>query len=51
MFPNRCMYNTAIEEDLGSVCDCIEHCEGFFEFLVVIMAKGFNPCLDFLYNP
>lgn len=40
-----------VEEDLGGIGDAVELLESFVELIVVVTAKGGNPCLDFLGRP
>lgn len=48
MLANRCMDNTAVEQDLRRVRNSIEDGQGFLEFLIVVVTEGFYPSLDFL---
>jgi hypothetical protein len=42
------MDDTAVEEDLGGVGDAVEVLQGVLEFVVVVVAEGRDPSLDFL---
>lgn len=48
MLANGCMDDTAVEEDLGSICNRIERRQGLLELLIVVMGQCLNPGLYFL---
>lgn len=48
MFADGRVYNAAIEQDLGSVCDIVEDPQRVFEFIVVVVAQSLDPGFNFL---
>ena len=50
MLSQRSVDDTAVEEDLGGVCDAIEDVEGFFVLLVIVVLQGQHPGFDFLFH-
>ena len=48
MFPDSCVDDAAVEEDLGCIGDAVEHPEGLIELLTVIVHQRLHPGLNFL---
>jgi hypothetical protein len=44
------MDDTAIEENLGGIGDCIESRQGFFELLIVVVTERLDPSFYFLQS-
>jgi hypothetical protein len=42
------MDHTAIEENLGGICDPIEFLQRLVELIIIVTSKGSDPGLDFL---
>jgi hypothetical protein len=42
------MYDSAVEEDFGSIGDVVEDLQGFLEFIVIVMGQCLYPCFNFL---
>ena len=51
MLAQRRMYDTAIEEDFGSVGDLVKGGQRIVEFVVVVEVKRLDPRFDFLSSP
>jgi hypothetical protein len=50
MFTDGCMNYTAVEENLGCICNTIEHPQRLFILVVVITAECLHPGLYLLYK-
>lgn len=50
MLAESCIYDPAIEKDLGCIRNCIKAAESFLEVLVVIGIQSLHPSFNFLYR-
>lgn len=48
MLAQCCIDHTAVEKYFGLVRNVIEYPQCFFEFIIIIMSKSCDPCLDLL---